>query len=177
MDGLVTKTFMQKKEVNWLLPDIGLDSVLSFINDRTEYIPFHNCLEWTGSKTKSGYGTVSVLVNGKYKVTTAHRLLFMLTKRIIIDKFTTIDHLCKNTSCVNIDHLEPVSYAENNYRSNGISGINKRKKECKNGHSFDENNTYYKHQKNGLTGRTCRKCASLYQRKLRHKVKYEQYSS
>ena len=66
----------------------------------------------------------------------------------------TLDHLCKNTSCVNPDHLEPVTQAENNMRGNGWSGRNARKTECPQGHPYDELNTYIRPD----GGRDCKEC-------------------
>ncbi|MFE9242225.1 HNH endonuclease [Nocardiopsis sp. NPDC006938] len=67
------------------------------------------------------------------------------------------DHLCGNTRCVNIYHLERVSKRENVLRSNNPCAQNARKTECIRGHAFDEDNTYLR--PNG--GRTCRECIRM----------------
>ena len=132
------------------------------IFERIEYIPFHQCWEWIGNKTKKGYGVFSY----KEKTIVAHRFIYEFYKSKIKEGLT-IDHLCKNVSCVNPEHLEAVSYYENNYRSNCPTGINSRKTFCKRGHIFDHKNTYKHISRNGRYSRICRKCQALYQRKRR----------
>ncbi|HEY9411764.1 MAG TPA: HNH endonuclease signature motif containing protein [Jiangellaceae bacterium] len=69
------------------------------------------CWEWTGSRDRKGYGYIGV--SGKSR--RAHRVAYELyVSRIPND--LTIDHLCRNTWCVNPLHMEPVSNAENNRR-------------------------------------------------------------
>lgn len=53
-----------------------------------------------------------------------------------------LDHLCRNPSCVNPGHLEPVTARENTLRSNAASALNARKKVCIRGHEFDDENIY-----------------------------------
>lgn len=67
-----------------------------------------SCWVWTGAVNQDGYG------NLRYKGATrrAHRVAWELTNGQIPDKFV-LDHLCRNTSCVNPLHLEVVSFAEN----------------------------------------------------------------
>ena len=45
-----------------------------------------------------------------------------------------IDHLCKNTRCVNPGHMEPVTNGQNVLRGDSFSGENSRKFECPSGH-------------------------------------------
>ena len=47
-----------------------------------------------------------------------------------------LDHLCRNPSCVNPDHLDVVSQRENIVRGIGPSAINAMKMTCVNGHPF-----------------------------------------
>lgn len=86
-----------------------------------------------------------------------HRLSYELWKGSI-PKGLHIDHLCKNTRCINPDHLEPVTHKENMAR-----GLNATKTHCKRGHEYTPENTYA-----GIkTKRTCRICIKLRANKRR----------
>ena len=69
----------------------------------------------------------------------AHRASYETFKGLI-PKGLTIDHLCKNTLCVNPEHLEAVSLRENLLRGNGVSARNARKTTCRKGHPYDATN-------------------------------------
>lgn len=115
------------------------------------------CWIWSGGKNNKGYG--SFCINGKSCF--AHRYSYEQIKGKIPDGLT-IDHLCRNPSCVNPAHLEPVSNRENTLRGNGASAVNARKVVCKRGHPFDR-------LKNGEYGleRDCTKCRLILQRRWR----------
>lgn len=72
------------------------------------------CWEWIGARIAAGYG---VFWNGRLN-TYAHRFAYELLVGPI-PAGLTIDHLCRNTSCVNPAHMEPVTRAENNRRTRG----------------------------------------------------------
>jgi hypothetical protein len=102
------------------------------------------CWEWQGYLDRDGYGH-----DGKGG---AHRSAYV-AKFGPVPPGMQLDHLCRNRRCVNPDHLEPVTHRENQRR--GIHGM---KTVCKNGHPYDEANTYYRPPAaNGQ--RDCRKCA------------------
>lgn len=74
------------------------------------------CWLWLGAKTKAGYGMFRdkpASVGGKAEP--AHRWAFKHWVGPIPDGLT-IDHKCRNTSCVNYEHLEAVSAQDNRYR-------------------------------------------------------------
>lgn len=66
------------------------------------------CWNYIGALDKQGYGTFYYRQSG-YK---AHRLTYQLLVGQIPNGFV-LDHLCKNKSCVNPEHLEPVTQREN----------------------------------------------------------------
>lgn len=72
------------------------------------YVFFHEdgCWEWTGAKTAAGYGQFT------RRKEYAHRHAY---EDLVgpIPEGLVIDHLCRNPSCVNPDHLEPVTQREN----------------------------------------------------------------
>jgi hypothetical protein len=71
------------------------------------------CWQWTASVTSKGYGMVSVSGTSRR----AHRVAYELLIRRIPEGLQ-IDHLCRNTSCVNPAHMELVTAAENLRRAN-----------------------------------------------------------
>lgn len=64
-----------------------------------------------------------------------------------------IDHLCRNTRCVNPDHLEPVTPRENTLRGSSIVAANAVKTHCRLGHPLAGENLLVLPR-----GRGCRAC-------------------
>jgi len=113
------------------------------------------CWEWTASKDKDGYGHFAV---GR-RMALAHRIAYEAFTGPIPDGLES-DHLCRNPSCVNPLHLEPVTSKVNSQR--GLTGlaagaVMKAKTHCPHGHPYDEVNTYFR--KNG--DRLCKTCSNL----------------
>ncbi|MEV7013475.1 HNH endonuclease [Streptosporangium sp. NPDC051022] len=96
------------------------------------------CWLWAGGLDSHGYGTIKVS-GRKYG---AHRWSYEYLVGPIPDGLE-LDHLCRVRRCVNPAHLEPVSHRENSLRSNSLAAANAVKTHCKNGHEFNETNTYY----------------------------------
>jgi hypothetical protein len=67
------------------------------------------CWIWTAHRNPLGYGQFRP--KGKQTVR-AHRFAYELLLGPIPEGMT-LDHLCRNTRCVNPDHLEPVTAIEN----------------------------------------------------------------
>lgn len=93
------------------------------------------CWLWRGAKQKSGHGcmTVNSAPRG------AHRVSYEIAKGQIPPGLD-LDHLCRNPSCVNPDHLEPVTRKENLLRGNTIPARHAAKTHCINGHAFIDDN-------------------------------------
>ena len=110
-------------------------------------VPESGCWLWLGATSK-GYGTINV--SGKN--VRVHRFVYEAMRGPIPPGLFT-DHLCRVRCCINPDHMEPVTNKENVLRGIGRTAVNARKKYCKNGHPFDENNTFKVRK-----GRECHKC-------------------
>lgn len=128
-----------------------LDSIKSRLF-RLVAITSTDCWIWTGAKAR-GYG--SIYIGRKNRKT--HRVSYELFVGPI-PKGLHLDHICRNPSCCNPAHLEPVTHAENARR--GIAGQYMRermasKEVCAKGHSYQENE--YRSPKTGY--RHCKECS------------------
>jgi hypothetical protein len=108
------------------------------------------CWEWLGSRHGKGYGHFAV--RGTTTRMKAHRYSYELFRGPIPEGMT-LDHLCRNRSCVNPSHLEPVTNRENILRGEGLAARCARQTHCKYGHPFDEANTVVTKRQ-----RICRTC-------------------
>ncbi|WP_375791707.1 HNH endonuclease signature motif containing protein [Actinoplanes campanulatus] len=94
------------------------------------------------------------------KAVTAHRYSYESLIGPIPDGLT-IDHLCRNRPCINPDHLEPVTQAENNRRVPvEVRRLSARvprppRTTCKHGHPLSGENLYVSPGGH----RACRTCA------------------
>lgn len=104
------------------------------------------CWVWIGARHGTGYGGFTV--RGR-QTTTAHRFAYETLVGPVPDGMT-IDHLCRNRICCNPEHLEVVTYSENNQRS---WDIRPRRAACPKGHLYTPENVYYQG-----TSRSCLTC-------------------
>ena len=112
------------------------------------------CWSWTGPVLR-GYGSMFVAIGSSPQ--RVHRIVWQELRGVIAAGLQ-LDHLCRNTRCVNPDHLEPVTPLTNTLRSNGIAALNTKKTECPQGHAFTAENTYLFRGKRACL--VCRKAAS-----------------
>lgn len=109
-----------------------------------------SCWLWRAKRDAAGYGHFWLDRHDAL----AHRVAYRLYVGEIPDGLE-IDHLCRNKSCVNPSHLEPVSAKENLRRApNQITTINAAKTHCKRGHALTSDNLV----PNKLGLRHCRQC-------------------
>lgn len=106
-------------------------------------LPF-DCWPWQGAIGKLGYGTYGTLF--------AHRLSYEYLVGPI-PAGTELDHTCRNKTCVNPAHLEPVTHRENILRG-GAGILRRRQATCRRGHPWTPENTH--RTTNGY--RQCRAC-------------------
>ena len=120
------------------------------------------CVIWLGSTDPKGYGRLHNPKGSRH----AHRIAYELA-RGPIPKGMELDHLCRISSCVNPDHLEPVTRKEN-IRRGVVSEVNKSNRHfCKLGHELTDENTYLYDPGDGYMRRRCKKCNTLEQRRRR----------
>ena len=140
-------------------------SVQQYLADRISQTG--GCWLWQSNATRDNYGLASYLVDGEWKSIGAHRLSY-ITFVGEIPVGHQIDHLCRNKSCINPEHLEAVTARENTLRAdNAPATINLKKTHCKKGHEFTIANIYRSPQNpNHRECRTCRnEAVTRYQQK------------
>ena len=115
------------------------------------------CWLWTGNTWK-GYGQFGVQQSpGKWKQNKAHRIAYELMVGPIPDGLQ-LDHLCRQPSCVNPAHLEPVTNRVNGLRGISPTANHARKTHCRVGHEFTPENTMPRI----INGNACRECRQCY---------------
>ena len=122
------------------------------------------CWWWTASTSTSTtrpgrrYGVVSF--RGRQR--RAHAVVFEMA-RGPIPEGTELDHLCRNTLCVNPYHLDPVTHRENVLRGSGFAALHARKTHCPQGHEYTPENTRI----GRLRGGQCRQCRTCHRERQR----------
>ena len=120
-----------------------------------------DCWHWHGARNGRGYGSVT---NGHGDSVLVHRRVWEIT-RGPIPVGLTIDHLCMNKVCINPDHLEPVTRAENSRRAAAAQT------HCKHGHPLSGDNIRLRHRADGVVQRVCRACSRRWSQEQRDRLK------
>lgn len=124
--------------------------------------PVTGCWFWLSELGGGGYGRLTV--NGVRR--SAHRLSYELIRGPIPEGLT-LDHLCRQRSCINPDHLEVVTSRENSLRGYGVGAMCARQTHCKRGHAFTPEGVV---MDNGAAECRCRRCDSERSRRARAKA-------
>lgn len=127
--------------------------------------PNTGCWFWLGSLSpgpskdrSTGYGRI--------KVGDRTMLAHIFSYETFVGKVPNgleLDHKCRMPSCVNPDHLEPVTHKENVRRGNASkswSSMLKAKTHCKRGHPYSGENLYITPK----GGRACKECQRTFAR-------------
>lgn len=118
------------------------------------------CLVWTASR-RYGYG----VFRWDNRSALAHRVAYEAMVGPV-PAGLQLDHLCRTRTCVNWNHLEPVTCRENLLRGATVNARNTAKTCCPQGHPYDETNTYVWRGQ-----RQCRECSRLRSRANRTRRK------
>lgn len=121
------------------------------------------CWIWQRGISDTGYGTLRV--DGK--AMNAHRVFYLREHGTIPDGHE-LHHLCEVKACVNPSHVIPVTPKEHTRLGRGIATQYLDRTHCKNGHEWNEENTYIRRD-NGY--RQCRACMRERMRKRRAQAK------
>ncbi len=115
------------------------------------------CWLWTGAPNNGGYGSC----RWEGKLVGTHRLAYEVLVGPISYAMEP-DHLCRVRLCVNPEHMEPVTRAENIRRGYAQKAPPPLKSHCLRGHPFTEANTR-------LYGRRryCRECGRTVHKNLK----------
>jgi len=118
----------------------------------------NGCWRWQRPLSTQGYGFLGVRRQLGMVTTTAHRASYEVF-RGDIPRGHDIDHLCRVRDCVNPDHLEAVSRAENLRRSPNVGKPtgSRHKSHCVRGHELTGDNLLIRDFPCGRR-RFCRQC-------------------
>lgn len=124
--------------------------------------PFTDCWYWLGSKVQTRgliYGTHWDGIRNRR----AHIVMYESEVGPVPDGME-LDHLCRNTLCVNPGHLEPVTHRLNILRGESPGAKNAKKTHCPKGHSYDAKDAIRRY---------CKLCRTTWAREYYWRVRRE----
>lgn len=124
------------------------------------------CWLWTGAKDREGYGRFDT-----EETCLAHRFSYLRFVGPIPEGYC-IDHICRNTTCVNPQHLRPLTAAENTMISRGVAPRYARRDKCAHGHPLMGQNVRLG-GKNG-NSRRCLTCRAAFNKQRSRNITFEQ---
>jgi len=129
--------------------------------------PNSGCWLWIGACGKYGHGQLTWPGHSR----SAHRAVYEFLNGPVAPELDMDHFWCNNPSCVNPEHVRPVSSQENTLRSNKtIAGKFLARDCCAQGHPFDEANTIYENRSRARVCRTCKdRAIRAWQTKNPHK--------
>jgi hypothetical protein len=125
-----------------------------------------DCIPWSGGLLQ-GYGIIWNFGAPK-KRKKAHVAAWESVNGPVPDKYV-LDHLCRRRSCVNTNHLELVTAAENTLRGIGPTAINARKTHCVHGHELSGKNLLIDYRGR----RKCKTCQAAHEKAYKDRQKME----
>ena len=134
--------------------EIIVEEVISIVNDE--------CWNWKFFKNAFGYGRLYDRELKKSRL--EHVIAYELRYGTLLSGLE-LDHLCRNHSCWNPEHMEPVTHIENIRRGNaGVYWSNKT--HCPKGHEYNLENTRVVNGK-----RNCKECNNTSSREYKRRVR------
>jgi len=116
--GLCNSHWAQQSRYGVLSPILTDETPEERFNRNVKIDEKTGCWNWHGAGSGKTYdrdsgtgGYGQLRINGKSWM--AHRWSYEQKHKITLTTEDTLDHLCRNTRCVNPDHLEKVSLTEN----------------------------------------------------------------
>ena len=129
-------------------PKINFDGPIAK-NDPT----LGECWDWTGNFGSGPYGLFwdgdRMMNSHKFAYESAHG---EVPEGLVLDHFA-----CDRKSCVNPDHLKPVTHQVNSLRSTSVAARHAAATHCPHGHEYNIENTYIRPDGKGRGCYTCRR--------------------
>ena len=109
------------------------------------------CREWQGPRINSGYGKRYNRTTHRHEL--VHRAVYEMAEGPIPEGMLVL-HRCDNRACFRFDHLFLGTAADNMQDASSKGRLwHQNDTHCKNGHPWDESNTYWYRGR-----RSCRAC-------------------